>query len=144
MKIEADNQNRTAADPLSGVLIKIRADVRSNLSQVGRHPARGHRNTAFHPGAEQRRWRPRSHHLATRCRAHVRALGVGIGYALANSLFDGTAPLIYQALKTDGQVPQFIAYVTVCIAVSLVVYVFFLKNRSDTYLDRERGPAFQR
>ncbi len=67
-----------------------------------------------------------------------------IGYALANSLSDGTAPLIYQALKTNGQVLQFIAYVTVCIAVSLVVYVFFLKNRSDTYLGRERGPAFQR
>lgn len=31
--------------------------------------------------------------------AHVRALGVGVGYALANSIFGGTAPLIYQALK---------------------------------------------
>ncbi|KUH67391.1 MFS transporter, partial [Mycolicibacterium novocastrense] len=30
---------------------------------------------------------------------HVRALGVGVGYALANSMFGGTAPLIYQALK---------------------------------------------
>jgi MHS family alpha-ketoglutarate permease-like MFS transporter len=76
--------------------------------------------------------------------AHVRALGVGIGYALANSIFGGTAPLIYQALKANGQVPLFIAYVTLCIAVSLVVYVFFLKNKSDTYLDRERGSAFQR
>ena len=76
--------------------------------------------------------------------AHVRALGVGIGYALANSIFGGTAPLIYQAMKANGHVPLFIAYVTVCIAVSLVVYVFFLKNKSDTYLDRERGSAFQR
>jgi MHS family alpha-ketoglutarate permease-like MFS transporter len=76
--------------------------------------------------------------------AHVRALGVGIGYALANSIFGGTAPVIYQALKANGQVPLFITYVTVCIAVSLVVYVFFLKNKSDTYLDRERGSAFQR
>lgn len=76
--------------------------------------------------------------------SHVRALGVGIGYALANSIFGGTAPLIYQALKANGQVPVFIAYVTVCIAVSLVVYVFFLKNKSNTYLDLERGSAFQR
>lgn len=29
--------------------------------------------------------------------SHVRALGVGVGYALANSVFGGTAPLIYQA-----------------------------------------------
>lgn len=74
--------------------------------------------------------------------AHVRALGVGIGYALANSMFGGTAPLIYQALKARGEVPLFIAYVTVCIAVSLIVYVYFLKNKANTYLDRERGAAF--
>jgi hypothetical protein len=35
VKIEADNQTGTAADPLSNALIKIRADVRSNLNQVG-------------------------------------------------------------------------------------------------------------
>jgi len=35
VKIEADNQTRTAADQLSRALTKIRADVRSNLSQVG-------------------------------------------------------------------------------------------------------------
>jgi len=75
--------------------------------------------------------------------AHVRALGVGVGYALANSIFGGTAPLIYQALKARDQVPLFIGYVTVCIAVSLVVYVFFLKNKSETYLDREQGAAFR-
>ncbi|WP_431238819.1 MFS transporter [Mycolicibacterium aichiense] len=75
--------------------------------------------------------------------AQVRALGVGVGYALANSLFGGTAPLIYQAAKEQGHVPLFIGYVTVCIAVSLVVYVFFLRNKADTYLDRERGSAFR-
>lgn len=75
---------------------------------------------------------------------HVRALGVGVGYALANSMFGGTAPLIYQALKARDQVPLFIGYVTVCIAVSLLVYIFALKNKSETFLDRERGSAFVR
>ncbi|SEB13829.1 MULTISPECIES: MFS transporter [unclassified Mycobacterium] len=75
--------------------------------------------------------------------AHVRALGVGVGYALANSIFGGTAPLIYQALKARGDVPLFIVYVTVCIAASLLVYLFFLKNKSDTYLDREQGSAYR-
>ncbi|WP_026356971.1 MFS transporter [Mycobacterium sp. 141] len=74
--------------------------------------------------------------------AHVRALGVGVGYALANSIFGGTAPVIYQALKEQNQVPVFIGYVTLCIAISLVVYLFFLKNKADTYLDREKGSAF--
>lgn len=74
--------------------------------------------------------------------ANVRALGVGVGYALANSAFGGTAPLIYQALKARDQVPLFIGYVTVCIAVSLVVYLFFIKNKATTYLDREQGDAF--
>ena len=75
--------------------------------------------------------------------ARIRALGVGVGYALANSIFGGTAPLIYQAMKAHDQVPLFIAYVTVCIAVSLVVYLFFIKNKSETYLDREQGSAFR-
>ncbi len=76
--------------------------------------------------------------------AHVRALGVGLGYALANSMFGGTAPMIYQALKARDQVPLFIGYVTVCIVVSLVVYLFFLRNKATTFLDRERGAAFDR
>ncbi|WP_019203607.1 MFS transporter [Tsukamurella sp. 1534] len=74
--------------------------------------------------------------------SHIRALGVGIGYALANSIFGGTAPLIYQAAKSSGHVPWFIAYVTVTIFISLLVYVFCLRNKSETFLDRERGSAF--
>ncbi|MGH8053876.1 MAG: MFS transporter [Stenotrophomonas sp.] len=69
---------------------------------------------------------------------HVRALGVGFGYAMANSLFGGTAPLLYQAaLKTD-HVNSFALYVTAVIAVSLVVYVFFLKNKGPNWLDGTR------
>ena len=74
---------------------------------------------------------------------HVRALGVGFGYALANSLFGGTAPLLYQAaLKTD-HVNTFALYVTAVIAVSLVVYVFFLKNKGPNWLDgtKQQGGA---
>ena len=72
----------------------------------------------------------------------VRALGVGLGYALANSAFGGTAPLIYQAAKGGGHVPWFIAYVTVVIFISLMVYIFVLRNKSETALDREQGRAF--
>ncbi len=66
---------------------------------------------------------------------HVRALGVGLGYALANSAFGGTAPLLYQAALRTDQVRLFAVYATAVIAVSLVVYVFFLKNRGANWLD---------
>jgi MHS family alpha-ketoglutarate permease-like MFS transporter len=73
--------------------------------------------------------------------AEIRALGVGLGYALANSVFGGTAPLLYQAAKPD-HVTVFIVYVTVVISVSLAVYVFALKNKGVTVLDREQGSAW--
>jgi MHS family alpha-ketoglutarate permease-like MFS transporter len=66
---------------------------------------------------------------------HVRALGVGLGYALANSAFGGTAPLLYQASLRSGQVETFVVYATAVIAVSLVVYVFFLENKGRNWLD---------
>jgi MHS family alpha-ketoglutarate permease-like MFS transporter len=73
--------------------------------------------------------------------AEIRALGVGLGYALANSAFGGTAPLLYEAAKPD-HITLFIGYVTVVIAVSLLVYVFGLKNKGETVLDREQGSAW--
>ena len=74
--------------------------------------------------------------------ASIRALGVGLGYAVANSMFGGTAPVIYQALSAAKQTTWFIVYVTAVIAVSLVVYIFFMKNRAVTALDREQGHAW--
>ncbi len=74
--------------------------------------------------------------------ADFRALGVGIGYALANSAFGGTAPLLFQAAKSGGQDDLFIIYVTVVIGVSLLVYIFGLKNKGITVLDREQGSAW--
>lgn len=72
----------------------------------------------------------------------IRALGVGLGYALANSVFGGTAPALYELLKAQQQTLLFIGYVTVCIAISTLVYAFALKNKSSTHLDREAGSAF--
>ena len=74
--------------------------------------------------------------------ASIRALGVGLGYALANSIFGGTAPMLYEALKKD-HLTAFIVYATATIAVSLLVYVFWLKNKPTTYLDEESGHAYE-
>lgn len=68
---------------------------------------------------------------------HVRALGVGFGYALANSAFGGTAPLLYTAAKEGDWVVGFLVYATIAIAASLVVYLVFLRNKGENWLDDE-------
>ena len=65
--------------------------------------------------------------------AHIRALGVGFGYAVANSLFGGTAPLIYHATSSHGSV-DFIVYLTVLLAVTLCAAVW-MRGGSATALD---------
>ncbi|XAS68555.1 MFS transporter [Micrococcaceae bacterium Sec5.7] len=74
--------------------------------------------------------------------ASIRALGVGLGYAIANSLFGGTTPLVGAALQKAGQVEILFTYVTVAIGISLLVYIFALKNKKPTYLDSEQGDAW--
>jgi MHS family alpha-ketoglutarate permease-like MFS transporter len=45
-------------------------------------------------------------------------------------------------LSAAKQTAWFIVYVRAVIAVSLVVYIFFMKNRAVTALDREQGHAW--
>ncbi|MDI9889998.1 MFS transporter [Microbacterium sp. IEGM 1404] len=69
--------------------------------------------------------------------AHIRALGVGLGYAVANSLFGGTAPLIYHA--TAGGV-GFLVYLTVLLGVTLVA-ALAMRGGVATALDASGGRA---
>jgi MHS family alpha-ketoglutarate permease-like MFS transporter len=55
--------------------------------------------------------------------AHIRALGVGFPYAIAVSVFGGTAEYIGLQFKKWGHQEWFYYYVTACIAVSLIVYM---------------------
>jgi len=54
----------------------------------------------------------------------IRALGVGLPYAVAVSLFGGTAPFIGLWFKSIGHESWFYWYVTVCVLGSLLVYIF--------------------
>ncbi|WP_415856824.1 MFS transporter [Sinomonas sp. G460-2] len=73
----------------------------------------------------------------------IRALGVGLGYAVANSLFGGTVPFIGEWLSSSGHKEWLFTYVTITIVISLVVYIFFLPSRKKpTPLDDELGHAF--
>lgn len=55
--------------------------------------------------------------------AEIRALGVGLPYGIAVSLFGGTAEYIALWFKNGGHEDWFYWYVTACIVMSLVVYV---------------------
>src|SRR5205085_12002262 len=54
--------------------------------------------------------------------AHIRALGVALPYALANTIFGGTAEYVALWFKSEGMESGFYWYVTAMIGVSLVVY----------------------
>jgi MHS family alpha-ketoglutarate permease-like MFS transporter len=55
--------------------------------------------------------------------AHVRALGVALPYAIANTIFGGTAEYVALWLKANHIESAFYWYVTAMIGVSLIVYV---------------------
>jgi MHS family alpha-ketoglutarate permease-like MFS transporter len=61
--------------------------------------------------------------------ANIRALGVGLPYALTVSLFGGTAEYVGTWLKLAGRETWFFWYVTACILCSLLVYVFMRDTR---------------
>jgi MHS family alpha-ketoglutarate permease-like MFS transporter len=54
----------------------------------------------------------------------MRALGVALPYAVANSVFGGTAEYVALALKTAGREHWFYLYVSLLIGLSLFVYLF--------------------
>ncbi len=64
--------------------------------------------------------------------AHIRALGVALPYALANTLFGGTAEYVALRFKDAGAERGFYWYVTAMIAVSLVVYLRMRDTRQHS------------
>ncbi|AWK74610.1 alpha-ketoglutarate transporter [Rhodococcus oxybenzonivorans] len=71
----------------------------------------------------------------------VRALGVGLPYALTLAIFGGTVETVALALKRAGHESLFFYYVTGCIAISLVVYVFMRETSEGSPLDRASSRA---
>ena len=70
----------------------------------------------------------------------VRALGVGLPYALTVALFGGTAEYVALWLKQAGRETDFFWYVTACIGVSLVVYVTMRDTRDESALNTSDDP----
>ena len=67
----------------------------------------------------------------------IRALGVGLPYALTVSVFGGTAEYIALWFKSIGMETGYYWYVTACIAVSLLVYVFMKDTRKHSRIDAD-------
>jgi MHS family alpha-ketoglutarate permease-like MFS transporter len=67
--------------------------------------------------------------------AEVRTLGVALPYALANTMFGGTAEYVALWFKRGGHEERFYWYVTAMIAVSLVVYVLMRDTKAHSRIE---------
>ncbi len=67
----------------------------------------------------------------------VRALGVGLPYAVTVALFGGTAEYVALWFKQAGHESGFYWYVTACIATSLLVYLWMPETRTTSRIDRD-------
>jgi MFS transporter, MHS family, alpha-ketoglutarate permease len=69
--------------------------------------------------------------------AEVRALGVGLPYALTVAIFGGTAEYVALYLKDAGHESYFYWYISGCIFLSLLVYVGMRDTKESSLLERE-------
>jgi MHS family alpha-ketoglutarate permease-like MFS transporter len=69
--------------------------------------------------------------------ARVRALGVGLPYALTVAIFGGSAEYVALSLKEAGHESVFYWLVTGCIFISLLVYLFMKDTRDTSFIERE-------
>jgi MHS family alpha-ketoglutarate permease-like MFS transporter len=69
--------------------------------------------------------------------ARIRALGVGLPYALTVAIFGGTTEYVALGLKNIGHESWFFFYVAGCGLISLLVYVFMGESSRRSYLERE-------
>jgi MHS family alpha-ketoglutarate permease-like MFS transporter len=66
--------------------------------------------------------------------AHIRALGVALPYALANTIFGGTAEYVALWFKKQGMESGFYWYVTAMIGGSLLVYLFMRETKQNSHI----------
>ncbi len=69
--------------------------------------------------------------------SEVRALGVGLPYALTVAIFGGSAEYIALWLKKTGAEHYFYWYITGCILFSLLVYLWMKDTKGNSTLDKD-------
>lgn len=73
--------------------------------------------------------------------AQVRALGVGLPYALTVAIFGGTAEYVALWFKNSGHEPYFYWYITGCIFISLLVYLFMKDTKKTSKINQDAKPG---
>ena len=68
---------------------------------------------------------------------HIRALGVGLPYALTIALFGGSSEYVALWLKSHGHESYFYWYVSAAIGVSLVTYLVAADSRAISHIDSD-------
>jgi MHS family alpha-ketoglutarate permease-like MFS transporter len=66
----------------------------------------------------------------------IRAIGVGLPYALTVSLFGGTAESVALWFKSEGVEAWYYYYLTGMIGISLIVYLFMRDTKADSAMQR--------
>jgi MFS transporter, MHS family, alpha-ketoglutarate permease len=69
--------------------------------------------------------------------ASIRALGVGLPYALTVAIFGGSAEYIALWFKDIGHEDYFYYYITGCISISLLVYLFMRETKDTSTLNKD-------
>jgi len=69
--------------------------------------------------------------------AHIRALGVALPYAIANTVFGGTAEYVALWFKQIGHEYGFFVYVTIMIGLSLIVYLRMRDTRDHSLIHED-------
>lgn len=71
--------------------------------------------------------------------AHIRALGVALPYAIANTVFGGTAEYVALWFKLDGNETLYFWYVTGMIGISLLTYVTMRDTKHRSLIRDDHG-----
>jgi len=69
--------------------------------------------------------------------AHIRALGVALPYAIANSVFGGSAESVALGFKAAGHESRFYLYVSVILAVGLLTVIFMPDTRKASLIKED-------
>jgi len=70
---------------------------------------------------------------------HVRALGVGLSYAIANAAFGGSAEYVALWFKSAGAESMFFWYVTIMCGIALVAAILMPDTRQKGHLGKDEG-----
>lgn len=69
--------------------------------------------------------------------AHIRALGVALPYALANSVFGGSAEAVALKFKNDGVESNFYIYVTAILLVGFITVILLPDTKKTSLIEED-------